>query len=174
MQKLVARASLPVVALFGAICLIGFARFASPVGQKLGAAAAGIVEAEEAAPDEILHQELLAIYAPKALIDFTKSREVAGIETNDDLARLIEEAGLRDCWMVTLGRSHMKRAGIIDMPVITRPGQFDYQFRINRAFLQTLAGTPPSEFHANARIVVIPEHLLTEDPHEALKELLER
>ncbi len=174
MKKLVARASLPAVALLGTICLIGFARFGRPGGQEPEAAEFGVIGSEEAGSDAILHRELLAIYAPKSLIDFTKSRGFAGIETNDDLARLIEQAGLRDCWMVTLTRSHMKRAGIIDMPVMTRPGQLGYQFSMNRDFLRTLAGNPPSEFHAGARIEVIPEHLMIQGPDKALPELLKR
>ena len=117
----------------------------------------------------MVDQELVAIYAPAALIQFAKTHDPGSIATNDELARLIEQEGLQSCWMIT--QTYWSRGDGSYTPVIFRPGDFAYRFPGTKACLQAMAGSPTAEY-ANTRIVVIPERLLAKEPLDALPELL--
>ncbi len=122
--------------------------------------------------DEIIHQKVLKICPTQELIDFARTHDPALIKSNDELVRMLAEAGLSNGWMVVVTRSLMGQAGILDGQVIIHLGQHTYQFELTRNYLLTLAGKPPSEYFAGARIVVVPARLMAKDPRIVLPEIL--
>jgi len=160
MRKILSLAAMLIALLTGATALVLFGRSLWTAG---GAPVTPV--------NRNLDQELTAIYAPAALIQFAKTHDPGSIGTNDELARLIEQEGLQSCWMITL--TYWSRGDGSYMPVILHPGDFAYRFPVTRACLQAMAGNPAAEY-AKTRIVVIPEHLLAKAPLDALPELLRK
>ena len=160
MMKNLRRTALLTAALVGACGLYRFWQFVSDPPAKLHK-----IKVEE---------RLLRIYTFKSLVDFAKKHPV--LETNDELALMIEQDGMQKYWLATLVRWHQWDNADIETsynPLIIHPGRRADQFLQNRAFLKTLAGNPPDDYHANAEIVVVPEHLVAIEPGEALMEVLE-
>jgi hypothetical protein len=150
------------VALLGAMALVSFGRHVWHAG---------------AAPTEpsgtSVSSEVLTIYAPQALVDFAKAHP--GITTNDELVRLTREAKL-NVWFAIVTRHHQANGAITDIPILYRTGDTG-DFGIAHAVLLTLAGKGPSagpEDYANAKIEVVDDAMIDEDPLEGLRKLLQR
>jgi hypothetical protein len=155
MRKHVARAALVAAALIGAAGLFLYGRSVWRAGSP---------SLNRYSPT--IHQELLALYAPAALIEFARAH--GSIATNDELLRLLDQAGLRNCWMVAVNRGRQKNGQVTTTPMVIHLGRHDYLFVLSRDYLHALAGNP-----RDVQIVVIPEDLLAKEPVEALAELLE-
>jgi len=123
-------------------------------------------------PNQTIHEQIVKIYASPALIAFAKSHDPWAITTNAELIRALEQARMQNSWLVTITRWLHEQGNVLDTPVIVRPGQHESMFPTTIGVFQTLAGDPPSEYFAEAQIVVIPARLLAKEPREALDELL--
>jgi hypothetical protein len=122
-------------------------------------------------PNEIIHEQIVKVYASQALIAFAKSHDPWAITTNTELIGRLEQAKLQNSWFVKITRAHHAQGEILDTLVIVRPGQHESMFPTTIGVFRTLAGEPPGEYFAEAQIVVIPQSLLTKDPREVLDEL---
>jgi hypothetical protein len=130
--------------------------------------------ADQTEPSGIsVSSEVLTNYAPQALIDFAKAHP--GITTNDELVRVTREAKL-NVWFAIVTRHHQANGVITDVPILYRTGERG-DFGIVQPVLLTLAGKGPAagpEAYANAKIEVVDDAKIDEDPLKGLRELLQR
>lgn len=125
-------------------------------------------------PGIVVRSEFRTIYAPKGIIDFARAHPA--IATNDELVRLVREAGL-EAWFGVVFRSYQADGDVVDTAMAIRPGENPRDFENTRGVLRLLArestGSPAMD-RTNVEIEVIEVALMKMEPVEGLKRLLGR
>ena len=157
------RFSLPFASLLGAMALFSFGRHVWDAGAS-----------RSERPNLTVRSELRMIYAPKRIIDFAGAHPV--IATNDELARLVREAGL-EAWFGVVFRCYQGNGDVVDLPVAVRPGEAPQFFENTRGVLCLLAGDAagsPAADPTDVEIEVIEDALMNTEPVEGLRRVLGR
>ena len=157
------RFSLPFASLLGAMALFSFGRHVWDAGAS-----------RSERPNLTVRSELRMIYAPKRIIDFAGAHPA--IATNDELARLVREAGL-EAWFGVVFRCYQDNGDVVDIPVAVRPGEHPQDFGNTRGVLCLLAGDAagsPAADRTNVEIEVIEDALMNREAVEGLRRVLGR
>jgi hypothetical protein len=120
--------------------------------------------------------EVRAIYAPRVLIEFARRFNVAGIESNEHLKRLVQAEHLQEAWYGMTIRDSFTDGGFSDETIIERPGAREGSYGRARSVLYTLAGgrEPWGSFNpTKVKVVVVPTKLGDEDPAATMADLIE-
>lgn len=123
-----------------------------------------------------IQSEARVIHAPQALIDFAREHDVAGIESHEQLKRLLQADHLQDAWYGMTIRDHTSDGEFSDITVIEHPATQAGVFGRARAVLYTLAGgqEPWGSFNpTRVKVVVVPARFAGEDPATTLADLIE-
>jgi hypothetical protein len=157
------RFGLALVALLGAMALVSFGRHVWEVGAS-----------RSEPPGLTVRSEVRTIYAPRGIIDFARAHPA--IATNDELARLVREAGL-EAWFGVVFRCYQGNGDVVDVPVAIRSGENPLVFENTRAVLCLLAGGAggwPAADPTKVEIEVIEDNLMSMEPVEGLRRVLGR
>ncbi len=120
--------------------------------------------------------EVRAIYAPQALIEFSREFKIQEIESREHLARLLDSEHLKDAWYAMIIRDYFTNGEFRDETIVEYPGRSSGSYPRARTAIYTLGGgrEPWGVFDPiKIKVVIVPGELVNDPPEKTLADLME-